>query len=305
MEPPPLPTFRPTTEWLPPRAFLPPETQPPGPPGWLPWHTSQGTPYQPRSTGHDTAYPASWDARRTADDYAARLAADRVYDSIDELALAMQAQLAALAGSPEFLPWRRNNPEFKPLLSGFIATAQGPRRITVLLDTGATHCFICARLAAALGLRPSGQPGPVSVLTAATGGAQVLAAPVRIHLGLGDAFREALSVSPMDMDVGADLILGWDWISSHDLRHLFQGGQGGSALRAGEAAAGAPPGGSTPASRHALHCNRTRRAAPPPSSNRPRRYTGKHCGRSSSVARVGAGQCTVEGLVTPDARGSC
>ena len=225
VEPPPLPTFRQTTEWLPPRAFLPPETQPPGPPGWLPWHTSQGMPYQPRSSGHDTAYPASWDARQTADDYAARLAADRVYDSIDELAFVMQAQLAALAGSPEFLPWRRNNPEFKPLLSGFIATAQGPRRITVLLDTGATHCFICARLAAALGLRPSGQPGPVSVLTAATGGAQVLAAPVRIHLGLGDAFREALSVSPMDMDVGADLILGWDWISSHDLQHLFQGGR--------------------------------------------------------------------------------
>ena len=29
----------------------------------------------------------------------------------------------------------------------------------------------------------------------------------------------------MDMDVGDDLILGWDWISSHDLRHLFQAGQ--------------------------------------------------------------------------------
>jgi hypothetical protein len=32
---------------------------------------------------------------------------------------------------------------------------------------------------------------------------------------------------PMDMDVGDDLILGWDWISesSHDLQHLFQAGQ--------------------------------------------------------------------------------
>ncbi len=29
----------------------------------------------------------------------------------------------------------------------------------------------------------------------------------------------------MDMDVGDDLILGWDWISSHDLQHLFQAGQ--------------------------------------------------------------------------------
>ena len=29
----------------------------------------------------------------------------------------------------------------------------------------------------------------------------------------------------MDMDVGDDLILGWDWISSHDLRNLFHAGQ--------------------------------------------------------------------------------
>ena len=28
----------------------------------------------------------------------------------------------------------------------------------------------------------------------------------------------------MDMDVGDDLILGWDWISSHDLRHLYAAG---------------------------------------------------------------------------------
>ncbi len=28
----------------------------------------------------------------------------------------------------------------------------------------------------------------------------------------------------MDMDVGADLILGWDWISSHDLHHLHADG---------------------------------------------------------------------------------
>ncbi len=27
------------------------------------------------------------------------------------------------------------------------------------------------------------------------------------------------------MDVGADLILGWDWISSHDLKHLYADGQ--------------------------------------------------------------------------------
>jgi hypothetical protein len=29
----------------------------------------------------------------------------------------------------------------------------------------------------------------------------------------------------MDMVVGADLILGWTWISSHDLHHLYADGQ--------------------------------------------------------------------------------
>jgi hypothetical protein len=137
----------------------------------------------------------------------------------------MRSQLAALAGAAEFSPWVRANPAFKPRLSGFLSTAQGVRHVTILLDTGATHCFICARLAAALGLPPSGQPGPRSVTTAAAGGAQGLGAPVLVHLNLGDTFRESMSVSPMDLDVGDDLILGWDWISSHDLRHLYQAGQ--------------------------------------------------------------------------------
>ena len=115
--------------------------------------------------------------------------------------------MATLTDMPEFPAWLRTNTTFKPRLSGFLGTAQGPRHITVVLDTGETHGFIFARLAAALGLRPSGQPGPTSVTTAATGGTLGLAAPVLIHLGLGDAFREAMSVSPMDMDVDADLIL--------------------------------------------------------------------------------------------------
>ena len=151
--------------------------------------------------------------------------ADKVYDSVDSLAAAWHASMAALTAMPEFHTWQRSNPTFKPLLSGSLWTPQGPRRITALLDTGATHCFICARLAATLGLRPSGQPGPTSVSTAAAGAALGLVEPVLIHLSLGDTFRESLSVSPMDMDVGADLILGWDWISSHDLHHLYADGQ--------------------------------------------------------------------------------
>jgi hypothetical protein len=165
------------------------------------------------------------------DAWSATRDADTVYDSVDGLAAAWHASMAALTAMPEFHAWQRSNPTFKPLLSGSLWTAQGPLRVTALLDTGATHCFICARLATALGLRPSGQPGPTSVSTAAAGQALGLVAPVRIHLGLGDTFRESLSVSPMDMDVGDDLILGWDWISSHDLQHLFQAGQVG--LRSG------------------------------------------------------------------------
>ncbi len=106
--------------------------------------------------------------------------------------------------------------------------------MTILLDTRATHGFIClgqcARLAAALGLPPSGQAGPRSVATAAAGGVLGLGSPIVMHLSLGDALlrpsslRESLSMLPMDMDVDDDLILGWDRISSHDVHHLSRAG---------------------------------------------------------------------------------
>jgi hypothetical protein len=104
------------------------------------------------------------------DDWMATQATDRVYDSVDSLAAAWHASMVALTAMPEFHAWQRSNPAFKPLLSGFLWTAQGPRRVTALLDTGATHCFICSRLTAALGLRRSGQPGPTWVSTAAAAG---------------------------------------------------------------------------------------------------------------------------------------
>jgi hypothetical protein len=150
----------------------------------------------------------SWDPQLTLDYLTAAQAAGRVYESMDDLAAAFHARLATLMDMLAFRTWERSNPAFKPLLSGFLWTAQGPRRVTVLLDTGATHCFICARLAAELCLRPSGQPGPLSVSTATAGEGLEHAAPVLVHLVLGDAFRESISVSPMAMDVGADLILG-------------------------------------------------------------------------------------------------
>ena len=172
VESPPQPALRATTaEWLPPRAFLPPDTAPAAARVWTAWDPTQGTTPRPRNLGRVGAGHEAWDAQTALNDLTAAVAADRVYESVGALAADLRAQLAALEASPEFRPWQRLHPDFKPRLSGLLATMQGPpRRVTVLLDTGATHCFICARLAAALDLPPSGQPGPVSVLTAAPRG---------------------------------------------------------------------------------------------------------------------------------------
>jgi hypothetical protein len=134
---------------------------------WTPWDLSRGTPHRPR--GFAPAVGA-WDAQAALDDLRAAQAADCDYASVDALADAMRTQLAALAGAAEFRPWVRADPTFKTRLSGFLSTAhiaQGVRHVTILLDTGATHCFICARLAAGLGLPPSGQHGARSLATAA------------------------------------------------------------------------------------------------------------------------------------------
>ena len=76
------------------------------------------------------------------------------------MAADLRAQLAALEASHEFRPWQRLHPDFKPRLSGLLATLRGPpRRVTVLLDGR-------------------------SVRTAAPGGGQALAAPALLHLCL-------------------------------------------------------------------------------------------------------------------------
>jgi hypothetical protein len=138
---------------------------------------------------------ASWNAQAALDDIAATFAEGKVYASVDALAQSLQAQLGALAGADEFLPWVLDNPTFKQRLSGLLSTAEGIHSMTILLtlDTGATLRFVCARLVAALGLSLSGQPGLLSVATAAAcqGGAQGLGAPVLIHLSLGDVSRNA------------------------------------------------------------------------------------------------------------------
>ncbi len=134
--------------------------------GWSDWDSSWGTPYRPRNFSSPPAVVGSWDA---LDDLRAAQAADTVYAS-DALAAAMEAQLAVLAAPrSSFLGY----PAFKPRLWGLLSTPQGVRYATIFLDTGAshaTHCFICA----ALGLPPSGQPGPLSATMASVGGAQGL-----------------------------------------------------------------------------------------------------------------------------------
>jgi hypothetical protein len=200
---------------------------------------------------------------------------DRVYVSVDARAAAMRAQLAALAGAAEFLLWVRANPAFKPRLSGV-------RHVTVLLDTGATPCFICARPAAV---------GPDRAMLCGDGccrGAAGLGMPVLVHLRLGDAFRDSLSVSPMDMDVGDDLILGWDWISSHDLRHL-PGGTGGSSFWVG-AASVSPPVLCSPPTGDPLQGDRAWGAPPPPSSARQRRPPTNPAAPPPAVPAVTPGQ---------------
>ncbi len=110
----------------------------------------QGTQYLSRDFAPCAAVIASWDAQAALDDIAATFAAGKVYASVDALAQSLRAQVGALAGADEFLPWVRDNLTFKQQLSRLLSTADGVRSVTILLDTGATHCFICARQAGTL-----------------------------------------------------------------------------------------------------------------------------------------------------------
>ena len=95
-----------------------------------------------------------------------------------------------------------------------------------MLDTGATHCFVCAQLVDMLGLLPGSTPGPNVVSMASPDLTRPLAQPVSVSLALGTtaAIREVIDMSPLDLGAGLDVILGWDWISSHDLRFLYPQG---------------------------------------------------------------------------------
>jgi len=81
-----------------------------------------------------------------------------------------------------------------------------------MLDTGATHCFVCARLASGLGLPPGSSVGPAAVSMATPEVVRTLDPPVRVHLALGpgDNLREIINMSPLDLGPKLDIILGWD-----------------------------------------------------------------------------------------------
>ena len=156
--------------------------------------------------GRVSACPCSLDACALTDDFAAGLAADRVYDSVNELAGYMDLLPCVSFQVSLLLP----TSYLKQRLRGFLAIQQDILSVTVLLNTCDTHSFICAWLLSRHQLtrtyfsdawghaRPGASDRPASVLA---------------QLGLGDdtnafpPFREALSVSPMDMNVGDDLIL--------------------------------------------------------------------------------------------------
>ncbi len=122
--------------------------------------------------------------------------------------------------------WQRRDPAFEPVVTGFIWT--GTRCVSVLLDTGATHCFIGAQLVSLFQLQPRSSLRPAAVRMASPDTKWVLPLQIGEPLALGSdvLLQELIDMSPLDLGPGLDVILGGDWIPSHDLRFLFPRGTG-------------------------------------------------------------------------------
>ena len=91
-----------------------------------------------------------------------------------------------------------------------------------MLDSGATHCFLCRRLAASLGDAwvPALLGGPATVRQA-NGSARPTFGSAAALLQLGDLLEEML-FTVFDVDCNVDIILGYDWLRSHDLAFLYE-----------------------------------------------------------------------------------
>ncbi len=63
--------------------------------------------------------------------------------------------------------------------------------------------------------------------------------PAGVPLALGSdvPLQELIDMSTLDLGLGLDVILGWEWISSHDLRFLYPSGAVAGTSQAGDLAA--------------------------------------------------------------------
>ena len=113
----------------------------------------------------------------------------------------------------EFTLWKRQEPGVKPRIWGWVMVPTGCHiPVTILVDDGASHCLVNSLVEHEWGLELSGEPGPAGVLLVVGDVVHTMDTPVQVYLALGDTLREAISMSPLALEVGVDLILGWDWI---------------------------------------------------------------------------------------------
>ena len=115
---------------------------------------------------------------------------------------------------PSTWVWQREDPVWQPMVEGLIPSPAGPVSVRVLLDGGASHCFISDTLAHRLALPPSVQPGPASVTMAVASTSHPVAPPVLVPLQLG-LVQLTLSASPLPACHDQEIILGWDWLVAH------------------------------------------------------------------------------------------
>ena len=128
--------------------------------------------------------------------------------------------------SSTFKPWKRHEPGVKPRIRGWIMTPTGQcAHVTILVDNGVLHCFVHSLLAREWGLERSGDQGPTGVMLEAGDVVHAISEPAMVYMALCDTLREAISMSPLELEGGVDIILGWDWIVLHDLKKLYSLGE--------------------------------------------------------------------------------
>ena len=136
---------------------------------------------------------------------------------------ALATALRDPSGEPLYRRWDPPAQNHKPRIYGSVRSRSGPRRVQVLLDSGATTSFIDTTLADQLGLPTDGALGPTAARSA-SGELTSCLPPVTTRLALGSHFQEELALTPFPIGTGDDIILGWDWMQGHDVRFLYADG---------------------------------------------------------------------------------